>query len=54
MAQITQQFEELHAQAHIHLEYMRPDKVYQAVFDDQADLGLISYPNPGKEIKAIP
>jgi DNA-binding transcriptional LysR family regulator len=54
MAQITQQFEELHAQAHIHLEYMRPDKVYQAVLDDQADLGLISYPNPGKEVKAIP
>jgi DNA-binding transcriptional LysR family regulator len=54
MAQITQQFEALHAQAHIHLEYMRPDKVYQAVLDDQVDLGLISYPNPGKEVKAIP
>jgi DNA-binding transcriptional LysR family regulator len=54
MAQITQQFEKLHAQAHIHLEYMRPEKVYQAVVDDQADLGLISYPNPGKDVKAIP
>ena len=54
MAQITQQFEELHTQARIHLEYMRPEKVYQAVLDDQADLGLISYPNPGKEVKAIP
>jgi DNA-binding transcriptional LysR family regulator len=54
MAQITQQFESLHPQAHIHLEYMRPEKVYQAVVDDQADLGLISYPNPGKEVKAIP
>lgn len=54
MAQITQQFEKLHPQAHIHLEYMRPEKVYQAVVDDQADLGLISYPNPGKEVKAIP
>jgi DNA-binding transcriptional LysR family regulator len=54
MAQITQQFEDLHPQSHIHLEYMRPEKVYQAVLDDQADLGLISYPNPGKEVKAIP
>jgi DNA-binding transcriptional LysR family regulator len=54
MAQITQRFEELHPQAHVHLEYMRPEKVYQAVVDDQADLGLISYPNPAKEVKAIP
>jgi DNA-binding transcriptional LysR family regulator len=54
MAQITQQFEEQHPQAHIHLEYMRPEKVYRAVTDDQADLGLISYPNPAKDLKAIP
>lgn len=53
MAQITQQFEELHPQAHIHLEYMRPEKVYKAVLDDQADLGLVSYPNPAKDLKAI-
>jgi DNA-binding transcriptional LysR family regulator len=54
MAQITQRFEELHPHARIHLEYMRPEKVYKAVTDDQADLGLISYPNPAKDLKAIP
>ncbi len=54
MAQITQQFEEIHPQTHIHLEYMRPEKVYKAVLDDQADLGLVSYPNPAKDLKAIP
>lgn len=54
MARVTETFEELHPQAHVHMEYMRPEKVYQAVTDDQADLGLISYPNPGKDVKVIP
>jgi DNA-binding transcriptional LysR family regulator len=53
MAQLTRQFEQQHPQARIHLEYMRPEKVYQAVSGDQADLGLVSYPNPGKDLKAI-
>ena len=53
MALIKEQFEDRHPQANVHLEYMRPEKVYQAVADDAADLGLVSYPNPGKELKAI-
>ena len=54
MARIKERFEERYLKAHVHLEYMRPDKVYQAVSEDQADLGLVSYPNPGKDLKAIP
>ena len=54
MARMKERFEERHAQANIHLDYMRPDKVYQAVGEDRADLGLVSYPNPGKNLKAIP
>ncbi len=54
MARMKERFEEQHAQANIHLDYMRPDKVYQAVSEDRADLGLISYPNPGKDLKSIP
>ena len=54
MARLKERFEEQHAQANIHLDYMRPDKVYQAVSEDRADLGLISYPNPGKDLKSIP
>ena len=33
---------------------MRPDKIYDAVRDDAADLGLVSYPEPSREIAAIP
>lgn len=54
MARMKERFEEQHAQANIHLDYMRPDKVYLAVADDRADLGLVSYPNPGKNLKSIP
>ena len=54
MARMKERFEERHAQANIHLDYMRPDKVYQAVREDRADLGLVSYPNPGKNLTSIP
>ncbi len=54
MARMKEQFEKAHPQADVHLEYMRPDKVVRAVLDDQADLGLISYPSPYRNIKAIP
>jgi DNA-binding transcriptional LysR family regulator len=33
---------------------MRPDRVYEAVRTDAADLGLVSYPESSREIAAIP
>jgi DNA-binding transcriptional LysR family regulator len=53
MRRIREKFEELHPQAHVHLEYMRPEKVYEAVADDRADLGLVSYPTAAKGMKTI-
>ncbi len=29
------------------MEYLRPDKIYEAVLSDRADLGLVSYPEGG-------
>jgi LysR family transcriptional regulator, transcriptional activator of the cysJI operon len=37
----------------LHVEYVRPEKVYEAVRNDSADLGLVSYPQPSREIAAI-
>ncbi|MBH00316.1 MAG: LysR family transcriptional regulator [Solibacterales bacterium] len=54
MARMKEHFERRHTNVQIHLEYMRPDKVYQAVTEDQVDLGLVSYPNPSKDLKIIP
>ena len=36
------------------LEYLHPHRVYDAVENDQADLGLVSYPKSSRTIKAIP
>jgi LysR family transcriptional regulator, transcriptional activator of the cysJI operon len=38
----------------LQVEYMRPEKVYEAVRGDAADLGLVSYPQSSREITAIP
>ncbi|MGO9231562.1 MAG: LysR family transcriptional regulator [Bryobacteraceae bacterium] len=41
-------------EAQLLVEYLRPEKVYDAVVTDQADLGLVSYPESNREITAIP
>jgi LysR family transcriptional regulator, transcriptional activator of the cysJI operon len=41
-------------EAELVVEYLRPEKVYDAVLTDQADLGLVSYPESNREIAAIP
>ena len=54
MARIKEKFEALHSDANVHLDYMRPEKVYDAIANDQTDLGLVSYPSSTKDIQAIP
>ena len=36
------------------MEYLRPEKVYEAVVMDRADLGLMSYAEPSKEVMVLP
>jgi DNA-binding transcriptional LysR family regulator len=40
-------------EAQLLIEYLRPEKVYDAVVTDQADLGLVSYAESNREITAI-
>ena len=40
--------------AQLHVEYLRPDKVYEAILEDNADLGFISYPEHRRELTVIP
>lgn len=40
--------------AELHVEYLQPEKVHDAIVADQADLGLVSFPHPDKEVAAIP
>jgi len=54
MARFKEEFEEQNPRSRIHLEYMHPDRVYQAVAQDTADLGLVSYPSHRKDLQSIP
>jgi DNA-binding transcriptional LysR family regulator len=52
MTRLQEEFAAKYPAAQLHVEYMRPDKVYEAVRNDAADLGLVSYPEPSREIAA--
>jgi LysR family transcriptional regulator, transcriptional activator of the cysJI operon len=54
MSRLAGQFAEKYPTAQLHVEYMRPDKIYDALRDDLADLGLVSYPESSREFAAIP
>lgn len=54
MSRLREQFERRHPQAQLHVDYLRPDKIYEAVLTDQADLGLVSYPVSKRELAIIP
>ena len=54
MARHAEEFMRLYPKAKVHIEYLRTDKVYEAVRDGKVDVGLLSYPNPSKELRIIP
>ena len=54
MSRLRERFELHHPQAQLHVDYLRPDKIYEAVLADQADLGLVSYPVAKRELAVIP
>jgi DNA-binding transcriptional LysR family regulator len=38
----------------VHLEYCHPSKVYSAVLNEEADLGVVSYPKGTRDLKVTP
>ena len=54
MSHLQEEFAARYPTASLHVEYMRPEKVYEAVLNDTADLGLVSYPEASREVAAIP
>ena len=54
LSRLQEEFADKYPSVQLQVEYMRPDKVYEAVRDDRADLGLVSYPQASREIAAIP
>jgi DNA-binding transcriptional LysR family regulator len=54
MVRLKKEFAEACPGATVHVELLRPDKVYDAVLEGSADLGFISYPEHRREITVIP
>ncbi len=53
MSRLKEQFERLHSGAVVQLEFMRPEAIYEAVREDRADLGLVSYPTAARDLQKI-
>lgn len=53
MSRYVQAFLTQYPKANVRLEYLHPMRVYRAVENDHAELGLVSYPKSSRTIKAI-
>jgi len=49
-----QDFMRRYPKAKVRLEYLRPNKVYDAVLNSEVDLGIMSYPAPSPELTILP
>lgn len=54
MTELEHMFSNRYPEAALQVEYLRPEKVYVAVEEDRADIGLVSYPESNREITALP
>ena len=50
----VQRFMSLHPQARVQLECLHPHKVVEAVLNDEADLGILSYPAASRALQVLP
>jgi DNA-binding transcriptional LysR family regulator len=54
MAQIETRFAHRFPDAELQVAYLRPERVYEAVERDEADLGLLSYAESSRDVVALP
>ncbi len=54
MSRLEEAFSRRYPHARLEVDYLRPEKVYEAVLTDQADLGLMSYAESTKEVTVLP
>ncbi len=54
MSQIEARFRARFPEAELEISYLRPERVWEAVARDEADLGLMSYAESSREILALP
>jgi len=54
MSRYMQEFLTNHPRANVRLQYLHPQRVYESVEKDEADLGLISYPRASRALEIVP
>ncbi len=54
MSEIEARFAERFPDAELHVSYLRPERVWEAVVEGEADLGLMSYAESSREVVALP
>jgi DNA-binding transcriptional LysR family regulator len=54
ISEIEERFATRLPDAELRISYLRPDKVYEAVMEDEADLGLMSYVESSRDVVALP
>jgi DNA-binding transcriptional LysR family regulator len=54
LSHLEQEFYRLYPGTSVEVEYLRPEKVYEAVLSDRVDFGLVSYPETGRQLTVIP
>ena len=54
MPGLKEEFSQRFPHARLDVEYLRPDKVYERVLADRADLGFVSYPQASKQLSVLP
>jgi DNA-binding transcriptional LysR family regulator len=53
MSQLEQRFAHDFPESELQISYLRPERVWEAVVDDQADLGLMSYAESSRDVIAL-
>jgi DNA-binding transcriptional LysR family regulator len=54
MARLRREFEARCPHASLDVEYLHPDKIYEAITSGAADIGIVSYAEPTRHLEAIP
>ena len=54
MADIEARFAARFPDAHLQVSYLRPERVWKAIVEDEADLGLMSYAESSRDVVALP
>ncbi len=53
MPRLRREFEAGFPTTQLHVDFLRPDKLYEALLEDRADLGLVSYPEATKNLSVL-